>query len=165
MGEHGLLALDWHNGNRSILADANLSNMILGQTLLTKPEDQYRALLEATVFGARVIIENFEQHGVEITEIVAAGGLLKNAFLMQLSPTSVGDRCRRPLQSGARSRCGDLRRRGCRTLPRRFRSLGRHGQRWRTSTYRTRNARWNTTRSLRRGTSNCTTTSVAVAMM
>jgi L-ribulokinase len=95
VGQHGLLALDWHNGNRSILADANLSGMILGQTLLTKPEDQYRALLEATVFGARVIIENFEAHGVEITEIVAAGGLLKNAFLMQL----YADICRRPLST------------------------------------------------------------------
>ena len=104
VGEHGLLALDWHNGNRSILADANLSGMILGQTLLTKPEDQYRALLEATVFGARVIIENFEQHGVEITEIVAAGGLLKNAFLMQL----FADICRRPLSTATSSQAPAL---------------------------------------------------------
>src|SRR5690606_11131314 len=64
VGEHGLLALDWHNGNRSILADANLSGMILGQTLTTTAADQYRALQEACVFGARRIIENFEEHGV-----------------------------------------------------------------------------------------------------
>lgn len=95
VGEHGLLALDWHNGNRSILADANLTGMILGQTLLTKAEDQYRALMEAAVFGARRIIENFEEHGVEITEIVSAGGLLKNEFLMQL----YADICRRPLST------------------------------------------------------------------
>ena len=57
VGAHGLIALDWHNGNRSVLADANLSGMILGQTLTTTPEDQYRALLESTAFGARTIIE------------------------------------------------------------------------------------------------------------
>ena len=84
VGEHGLVALDWHNGNRSILVDANLSGMIVGQTLATKPEDQYRAIMEATAFGARVIIENFEQHGVEINEFIAAGGLIKNPFLMQM---------------------------------------------------------------------------------
>ncbi|MDO5034734.1 MAG: ribulokinase [Actinomycetaceae bacterium] len=84
VGEHGLVALDWHNGNRSILVDANLSGMMVGQSLATKPEDQYRALMEATVFGARVIIENFTQHGIEINEFVAAGGLIKNPFLMQM---------------------------------------------------------------------------------
>ncbi|MDO5719242.1 MAG: ribulokinase [Actinomycetaceae bacterium] len=84
VGEHGLIGLDWHNGNRSILVDANLSGLLIGQSLATKPEDQYRAILESTVFGARVIIENFEEHEVEITEFVAAGGLTKNKFLMQL---------------------------------------------------------------------------------
>lgn len=95
VGEHGLIALDWHNGNRSILADSNLSGMILGQTLATRAEDQYRAIMEACVFGARVIIENFEEHGVEITEIVGAGGLLKNEFLMQL----YADITRRPIST------------------------------------------------------------------
>lgn len=84
VGEHGLVALDWHNGNRSILVDSNLSGLIVGQSLATKPEDQYRALLEATAFGARVIIENFVEHGIEINEFIAAGGLIKNEFLMQM---------------------------------------------------------------------------------
>lgn len=84
IGEHGLIALDWHNGNRSILNDAGLSGTLVGMSLTTKPEDIYRAYLEATAFGLRVIIENFINHGVEINEIVAAGGLLKNKFLMQM---------------------------------------------------------------------------------
>ncbi|MDO5721520.1 MAG: ribulokinase [Actinomycetaceae bacterium] len=84
VGEHGLIGLDWHNGNRSILVDADLSGILIGQSLATKAEDQYRAIMESTAFGARVIIENFVEHGVEITEFVAAGGLTKNAFLMQL---------------------------------------------------------------------------------
>lgn len=84
IGEHGLIALDWHNGNRSILCDHNLSGIILGQTLTTRPEDIYRALMEACAFGARKIIETMKEHGVEIKEIVAAGGLLKNKWLMQM---------------------------------------------------------------------------------
>lgn len=84
IGEHGLVALDWHNGNRSILVDANLSGFIVGQTLVTTAEDQYRALLEATAFGLREIVEAFANANVAITEVVAAGGLLKNTFLMQL---------------------------------------------------------------------------------
>lgn len=84
IGEHGLVALDWFNGNRSILADSRLSGAIIGLTLQTKPEEIYRALLESTVYGARRIIENFEEHGVPVTEIVAAGGLLKNEHYMQL---------------------------------------------------------------------------------
>ncbi|AWE42343.1 MULTISPECIES: ribulokinase [unclassified Actinobaculum] len=84
IGEHGLIALDWHNGNRSILNDGNLSGALIGMSLTTRAEDIYRAYLEATAFGLRVIIENFAAHGVRITEIVAAGGLLKNEFLMQL---------------------------------------------------------------------------------
>ncbi|MFT4217167.1 MAG: ribulokinase [Micropruina sp.] len=97
IGEHGLVAIDWHNGNRSILVDTNLSGLILGQTLTTTPEDQYRALLEATAFGFRTIIESFTSNGVEITEVIAAGGLLKNKFLMQMysdvtrKPLSVAD--------------------------------------------------------------------------
>lgn len=83
-GESGLLALDWHNGNRSILADANLSGLILGQTLTTLPHEQYRALIEATAFGARRIMEAFEESGVEITEVICGGGLVKNPLLMQI---------------------------------------------------------------------------------
>jgi L-ribulokinase len=84
VGEHGLIALDWHSGNRSVLVDHELSGVIVGQTLLTRPEDQYRALMEATAFGTRRIVEAFNSSGVPVTELVVAGGLLKNAFLMQL---------------------------------------------------------------------------------
>lgn len=84
VGEHGLVALDWHSGNRSVLVDHELSGVIVGQTLATRPEDQYRALMEATAFGTRRIIEAFNDSGVPVTELVVAGGLLKNAFLMQL---------------------------------------------------------------------------------
>ncbi len=84
VGAHGLVALDWHSGNRSVLVDHDLSGLIVGQTLATRPEDVYRALIEATAFGTRVIVETFEQSGVPVTEFVAAGGLLKNRFLMQV---------------------------------------------------------------------------------
>ncbi|MBN1201258.1 MAG: ribulokinase [Anaerolineae bacterium] len=84
-GEHGLLALDWWNGNRSILVDVDLSGLIVGATLATRAPDIYRALIEATAFGTRVIIESFENNGVPITELVAAGGLpQKNKLLMQI---------------------------------------------------------------------------------
>ena len=104
VGEHGLVALDWHNGNRSILGDSRLSGMMIGQTLTTTPADQYRALLEATAFGCRVIIENFENHGVGIDEIVAAGGLLKNKFYMQL----LADITRRPITISLAPQTGAL---------------------------------------------------------
>lgn len=84
IGEHGLIALDWHNGNRSILCDHNLSGVFIGQTLTTRAEDMYRALMESLAFGARKIIETMKEHGVEIKEIVAAGGILKNKTLMQI---------------------------------------------------------------------------------
>jgi L-ribulokinase len=84
-GEHGLLALDWWNGNRSILVDVDLTGMMVGMTLATKAEDMYRALIEATAYGTRVIIESFEQSGVPINELVAAGGLPgRNKLLMQI---------------------------------------------------------------------------------
>jgi L-ribulokinase len=92
-GQHGLVALDWHNGNRSVLVDHDLSGVIVGQTLATRPEDQYRALIEATAFGTRTIVEAFTSSGVPVTEFVVAGGLLKNAFLMQV----YADVLRRPL--------------------------------------------------------------------
>jgi L-ribulokinase len=84
VGEHGLVALDWHGGNRSVLVDAELSGVVVGQTLATRAEDTYRALLEATAFGTRRIIEAFDDAGVPVTELVIAGGLLKNRLLMQV---------------------------------------------------------------------------------
>ena len=66
VGEHGLVALDWHSGNRSVLVDHQLSGLVLGQTLATRPEDTYRALLEATAFGTRVIVETFRDAGVPV---------------------------------------------------------------------------------------------------
>lgn len=93
VGAHGLVALDWHNGNRSVLVDHDLSGMVVGQTLATRPEDTYRALIEATAFGARVIVEAFEAAGVPVEEFVVAGGLLRNRFLMQI----YADVLRRPL--------------------------------------------------------------------
>ncbi|GAA0928331.1 ribulokinase [Kribbella koreensis] len=84
IAEHGLVALDWHSGNRSVLVDHELSGLIVGQTLATRPEDGYRALLEATAFGTRVIVETFAGNGVPVRELVIAGGLAKNALLMQI---------------------------------------------------------------------------------
>jgi L-ribulokinase len=84
VGQHGLVVLDWHSGNRSILVDHELSGLIVGLTLATRPEDIYRALLEATAFGTRKIIEAFESAGVVVKELTAAGGLIRNAVLMQI---------------------------------------------------------------------------------
>jgi L-ribulokinase len=84
-GQSGLLALDWNNGNRTILVDQRLTGMLLGQTLHTKPEEIYRALVEATAFGALTIIKRFEEYGVEISEVVNCGGIAeKNPFVMQI---------------------------------------------------------------------------------
>jgi L-ribulokinase len=83
VGAHGLIALDWINGNRSVLVNTELSGLILGQTLATRAEEVYRALLESTAFGTRMIVETFGASGVPVTEFVVAGGLLKNATLMQ----------------------------------------------------------------------------------
>lgn len=83
VGGHGLVALDWHNGNRSVLVDTNLSGVVFGSTLTTRTEEIYRALFEATAFGARRIVETFNSSGVPVTEFIVAGGLLRNPFLMQ----------------------------------------------------------------------------------
>lgn len=83
VGAHGLLALDWNGGNRSVLVDAGLSGLLVGQTLATRPEQVYRALIEATAFGTRKIVETFNAAGVPVTQFIAAGGLLKNAQLLQ----------------------------------------------------------------------------------
>ena len=84
-GESGLLALDWWNGNRSILVDADLRGLLVGLTLATTPAEIYRSLIEATAFGTRVIIEAFESAGVPVDAIVACGGLPdRNPLLMQI---------------------------------------------------------------------------------
>jgi L-ribulokinase len=84
-GESGLLALDWWNGNRSVLVDVDLTGLLLGATLATRAEEIYRALIEATAFGTRVIVDTFQQNGVPIRELVACGGLPeKNKLLMQI---------------------------------------------------------------------------------
>jgi len=84
IGEHGLVALDWHSGNRSVLVDHELSGTIVGLTLTTTAEEIYRALLESTAFGTRMIVDTFAQSGVPVKEFIVAGGLLKNAYLMQI---------------------------------------------------------------------------------
>ncbi|OPA78356.1 ribulokinase [Paenibacillus selenitireducens] len=84
-GETGLLALDWWNGNRSVLVDTDLTGLLLGCTLLTKPEEIYRTLLEATAFGTRKIVDAFHNNGVPVEELYACGGLpQKNRLLMQI---------------------------------------------------------------------------------
>src|SRR3954454_18979431 len=92
-GEHGLIALDWNNGNRSVLVDHELSGLIVGLTLHTRPEDIYRALIEATAFGTRVIIDSFGDCGVPVEDFVVAGGLIRNPLVMQI----YADVLRRPL--------------------------------------------------------------------
>jgi len=84
-GRSGLLALDWNNGNRTILVDQRLTGLLLGQTLHTKPEEVYLALIEATAFGALTIINRFEEYGVKVSEIINCGGIAeKNSLLMQV---------------------------------------------------------------------------------
>jgi L-ribulokinase len=90
IGEHGLIALDWHSGNRSVLVDHELSGIVVGQTLATRPEDTYRALLEATAFGTRTIVDAFRDAGVPVKEFIVAGGLLKNKLLMQIYADATG---------------------------------------------------------------------------
>ncbi len=84
IGASGLVALDWWSGNRSVLVDHDLSGLVIGLTLTTRPEDVYRALLESTAFGARVIVETFAASGVPVTEFIVTGGLQKNPLLMQI---------------------------------------------------------------------------------
>lgn len=87
----GLLALDWHNGNRTVLVDQRLSGLMLGLTLHTSPAEIYRALIEATAFGARVIMERYEEYGVEVRRIVNCGGIsAKNALVMQIYADVMG---------------------------------------------------------------------------
>jgi L-ribulokinase len=84
-GESGLLALDWNNGNRTVLVDQRLTGLLLGQTLYTTPDEIYRALIEATAFGALTIINRFEEYGVKIEQVVNCGGIAdKNPLVMQI---------------------------------------------------------------------------------
>jgi L-ribulokinase len=90
-GETGLVALDWFNGNRSILADADLTGVICGLTLPSTGDEVYRALLESIAFGNRRIVENFVEHGLDITEIVACGGIAERSpLLMQMLADTSG---------------------------------------------------------------------------
>jgi L-ribulokinase len=99
-GETGLVALDWFNGNRSILADADLTGAIFGLTLQSSAKEIYRALLESIAFGNRRIIENFEEHGIAISQIVACGGIAeKSPLLMQM----IADTSGRPVHVPASS--------------------------------------------------------------
>ncbi|HEY1666270.1 MAG TPA: ribulokinase [Trebonia sp.] len=93
VGAHGLIALDWMGGNRSILVDHHLSGVIAGLTLATTPEEVYLALLESTAYGTRVIVEAFEAAGQPVTEFIVAGGLKRNRLLMQI----YADVLRRPI--------------------------------------------------------------------
>jgi L-ribulokinase len=97
VGGHGLVALDWHSGNRSVLVNHELSGVIVGLTLATRPEDLYRALVESTAFGARVIVEAFAGAGVPVHQFIVAGGLVKNPFVLQV----YADVLRMPLATAA----------------------------------------------------------------
>ena len=90
-GESGLLALDWNNGNRTILVDPRLTGLIVGQTLHTTRAEIYRALIEATAFGARAIIDRLREHGVPIDRVVCCGGIAeKNDLFMQIYADVLG---------------------------------------------------------------------------
>ncbi len=94
-GGSGLLALDWNNGNRTILVDPMLTGLLVGQTLHTTAPEIYRALVEATAFGALTIIDRFEEYGLEVEEVVNCGGIAeKNPFVMQV----YADVCNRPMK-------------------------------------------------------------------
>ncbi len=84
-GESGLLALDWNNGNRTVLVDQRLTGLLVGQTLYTTPAEIYRALIEATAFGALTIINRFEEYGIKVSQVVNCGGIAeKNPLVMQI---------------------------------------------------------------------------------
>ncbi len=126
VGAHGLIALDWMGGNRSILVDHHLSGVIVGLTLATTPEEVYLALLESTAYGTRVIIEAFEAAGLPVTEFIVAGGLKRNRLLMRdLRGRAAPPHLRDHLRSGPGARVGDPRRGRRRPARRR----GRRGRR------------------------------------
>jgi L-ribulokinase len=92
VGAHGLVALDWESGNRSVLVDHELSGALVGMTLATRAHEIYWALIEATAFGTRKIIDTFAAAGVPVREFVAAGGLLRNEPLMHCYGPGTGAR-------------------------------------------------------------------------
>jgi L-ribulokinase len=95
VGASGLLALDWNNGNRTILVDPLLTGLLVGQTLYTTPAEVYRALVEATAFGALKIINRMEEYGVTVREVINCGGIAeKSEFTMQI----YADACNRPMK-------------------------------------------------------------------
>ena len=97
-GQSGLLALDWNHGNRNILLDQRLTGLIVGQTLHTRPKEIYRALMEATAFGALTIINRFEEYGQKVKEIVAGGGIAeKNPLFMQICADVTGRELKMPV--------------------------------------------------------------------
>ncbi|MFZ7946538.1 ribulokinase [Neobacillus sp. 19] len=107
-GENGLVALDWWNGNRSTLVDVDLTGLIVGLTLQTKPEEIYRALIESAAYGTRKIVETFRNHGVPVNEFFAAGGIArKNALMMQIyadvldMPVKIGGSSQAPALASA----------------------------------------------------------------
>ncbi|MBQ7595463.1 MAG: ribulokinase [Clostridia bacterium] len=104
-GESGLLALDWWNGNRSILVDGDLTGMMLGMTLQTKPEEMYRALIEATAYGTRKIVETYQNNGVKVDEMIASGGISqKDPMTMQI----YADILNKPIKIAGTTQCGAL---------------------------------------------------------
>ncbi|MBR0143393.1 MAG: ribulokinase [Clostridia bacterium] len=104
-GESGLLALDWWNGNRSVLVDPDLSGLLVGMTLQTSPAEIYRALLESVAFGMRMIVETFREYGLPADELIAAGGIAgKNPLLMQI----LADVLRFPVRIGGADQASAL---------------------------------------------------------
>ena len=90
-GQSGLLGLDWHNGNRTVLVDQRLTGLLMGMTLHTTPAEIYRALIESTAFGARAIMERFEEYGLDIERVVNCGGIsVKNPLVMQIYADATG---------------------------------------------------------------------------
>lgn len=104
-GESGLLALDWWNGNRCVLGDSGLTGLLVGMKLTTRPEEIYRALIEATAFGLRRIVEQYERGGLAVERIVAGGGIAqKDAMMMQIYADVLG----RPIGIGATAQAAAL---------------------------------------------------------
>lgn len=104
-GESGLLALDWLSGNRSTLVDSDLTGMVLGMTLQTRPEELYRALIESTAYGLRKIVDQYETSGIPVRSICAAGGIaLKDPMMMQI----YADVLHRPIQISGSTQAGAL---------------------------------------------------------
>jgi len=99
-GESGLLALDWNNGNRTVLVDQRLTGLLIGQTLYTTPAEIYRALIEATAFGALTIINRFEEYGVKVKQVVNCGGIAEKSPLVMQTYADITGRPMKVSRSG-----------------------------------------------------------------